>query len=118
MLVPVPQVAKSDEFVRKVEADLGSMRQRTGQLAALLRSRERQLDAARKGVDAAQAAEAQLAAQLQQVWVYVERPHTSFCHCLEPRPCALSTALLPVRFLQTGDLQHVTGTPPANRLIS
>lgn len=63
------QVAKSEEFVRKVEADLSAMRQRAGQLAALLRSRERQLEAARKGVDAAQAAEAQLSAQLQQVCV-------------------------------------------------
>ncbi|GLI64985.1 hypothetical protein VaNZ11_008410 [Volvox africanus] len=60
------QVLRSDEFVRRVEADLETMRQRAGQLAQLIRTRDRDLKTLRDALEAARATEVKVAEQYRQ----------------------------------------------------
>ncbi|GIM00811.1 hypothetical protein Vretimale_5731 [Volvox reticuliferus] len=60
------QVLRSEDFVRRVETDLETMRQRAGQLAQLIRSRDRDLKTLRDALEAAQATEAKVAEQYRQ----------------------------------------------------
>ncbi|GIL44765.1 hypothetical protein Vafri_2272 [Volvox africanus] len=60
------QVLRSDDFVRRVEADLETMRQRAGQLAQLIRTRDRDLKTLRDALEAARTTEAKVAEQYRQ----------------------------------------------------